>query len=313
MAGEQNLDKMGGFKKSMRFTYACMLIGGLALSGIPPLSGFWSKDEILANLLALDDWHIVLAVLGYVGAFMTAVYTFRMIFRAFHGDSVEPARELEGGHLYHAPEHTNPATGEVEDTDVGFPGADHHIAEREGSMKIAMGALALLAIVGGWIQIPGVTHVLQTFLAPTFQDSPTYETLEPSELLSWIGLLVGAVLGAAGIFLAYTLYVKDAERVRVTAMRERFGGLHSFLFHKWYFDEAIDAVVVRPVAFFGRFGRDVFERVFVNGILVGGPSGVVRAGSAAVRAIQSGFLRYYAALLLAGVAALGLYFLVAAS
>jgi NADH-quinone oxidoreductase subunit L len=107
--------------------------------------------------------------------------------------------------------------------------------------------------------------------------------------------------------------VKDAERVRVTALRTRLAGLHSFFFHKWYFDEAIDAVVVRPSAFVGRFGRDVFERVVINGILVGGPSGVVRASSAAVRAVQSGFLRYYAALLLAGVAALGLYFLVAAS
>jgi len=101
--------------------------------------------------------------------------------------------------------------------------------------------------------------------------------------------------------------------VRVTALRERFSGLHSFFFHKWYFDEAIDTVVVRPFAFVGRFGRDVFERVVINGILVGGPTGVVRAGSAAVRAMQSGFLRYYAAFFLAGVAALGLYFLVAAS
>ena len=68
-----------------------------------------------------------------------------MIFRAFWGDPVEEARELEHGHLYHAPEHTNPATGEVEDTDVGFPGPDHHIAEREASMKFAMGCLAVLA------------------------------------------------------------------------------------------------------------------------------------------------------------------------
>jgi NADH-quinone oxidoreductase subunit L len=82
---------------------------------------------------------------------------------------------------------------------------------------------------------------------------------------------------------------------------------------KWYFDELIDAVVVRPFAWFGRFARDVFERVVVNGIVVGGPTGAVRAGSAAVRAVQSGFLRYYAALLLVGVTGLGLYFLIAAS
>src|SRR3954464_7195974 len=92
--------------------------------------------------------------------FLPPVNTFRMIFRAFWGDPVEPARELEHGHLYHAPEHTNPATGEVADTDVGFPGPDHHIAEREGSMKFAMGCLAVLATVGGLLQVPGVTNVI---------------------------------------------------------------------------------------------------------------------------------------------------------
>ena len=123
MAGNQNLDQMSGFRRAMPFTYGCMIVGGLALSGIPPFSGFFSKDEILALLLASDDWHVVLGVLGYVGALLTAIYTFRMIFRAFHGEPCEEARELENGHLFHAPEHTNPATGEVEDTDVGFPGA----------------------------------------------------------------------------------------------------------------------------------------------------------------------------------------------
>ena len=111
MAGEQNLDKMGGFRKAMPFTFGCMVIGGLALSGIPPFSGFFSKDEILTLLAARDDWHIVLAVIGYLGAFMTAVYTWRMIFRAFYGEPVEPARELEHGHLYHAPKHTEPGDG----------------------------------------------------------------------------------------------------------------------------------------------------------------------------------------------------------
>ena len=83
--------------------------------------------------------------------------------------------------------------------------------------------------------------------------------------------------------------------------------------HKWYFDELIDTVIVRPFAWFGRFARNTFERVVVNGVLVDGTSGVVRAGSAAVRAIQSGFLRAYAALLLFGLAALGVYFLISAS
>jgi NADH-quinone oxidoreductase subunit L len=252
-------------------------------------------------------------VLGFAGSFLTAVYTWRMIFRAFYGPPVEPALELERGHLYHAPEHTNPATGEVEDTDVGFPGPEHHIAEREWSMKLAMGLLAVGAIVGGFLQIPKVTHVLHTFLEPTFADSRYYETLEPSGGLTWGGLSVGALLALGGIALAYSLWVADRDRRRVTALRARFAGLHGFFAHKWYFDELIDLLVVRPFAMFGRFSRDVFERVVINGVFVGGPAGAVRAGSAAVRAVQSGFLRFYAALLLVGVTALGLYFLIAAS
>ena len=68
MAGEQNLDQMGGFRRAMPFTFGCMVIGGLALSGVPPFSGFFSKDEILAYVAARDDWHIVLAVLGFAGS-----------------------------------------------------------------------------------------------------------------------------------------------------------------------------------------------------------------------------------------------------
>jgi NADH-quinone oxidoreductase subunit L len=313
MAGEQNLDKMGGFRRAMPFTFGAMVIGGLALAGVPPFSGFFSKDEILALVIARDDWHIVLGVIGYIGAFLTAIYTWRMIFRAFYGPPVEPARELERGHLHHAPEHTNPATGEIEDTDVGFPGPDHHIAEREWTMKVAMSLLAVGAIFAGALQIPKVTDVLHTFLEPTFHDSRYYESLEPSDGVTWFGLLAGAVLSLGGIALAYRLWVADPERRRVGALRARFAGLYTLFSHKWYFDEIIDAVVVRPFAMFGRFSRDVFERVVVNGLIVGGPTGAVRAGSAAVRAVQSGFLRYYAALLLVGVTGLGLYFLIAAS
>ncbi len=308
MAGNQNLDDMGGFRKAMPFTFAMFVIGGLSLSGFPPFAGFFSKDEILADVAARDDWHVVLAVFGFIGSFLTAIYTFRMIFRAFWGDPVEEARELEHGHLFHAPEHTNPATGEVEDTDVGFPGPDHHIAEREASMKFAMGCLAVLATVGGAVQIPGVTNVLHNFLEPTFADSP-FVDLEPSAGLTAVGLVTGTVLAIAGIALAYHLWVRKIEAPR--ALRARLAGPYRFFSHKWYFDEAINFLVVRPFAWFGRFGRNTFERLVITGLFMGGTTAAVRAGSAAVRAVQSGYLRYYAALLLLGVTALALYFLVA--
>jgi NADH-quinone oxidoreductase subunit L len=310
MAGTQNLDRMGGFRRAMPFTFACMVIGGLALSGVPPFSGFFSKDEIIALMFARDDWHVVLGVLGYVGSLMTAIYTFRMIFRAFLGDPVPEARELEHGHLHH-PEHpTNPMTGEIEDTDVGFPGPEHHIAEKEAPMKVAMGALAVLAIVGGVVQIPKVNEALHHFLEPTFAESRFFEELEASNTLTWIGLAVGAAIALLGVLVAYGLWVRRPERPR--ALQQRFAFLHRIFVNKWYFDEAIDLLVVRPMSWVGRFARSTFERAFVDGALVGGASGLVRLGSAAVRRVQTGYLRYYAALLLMGITSLGAYFLIAA-
>jgi NADH-quinone oxidoreductase subunit L len=310
MAGTQNLDKMGGFRKAMPFTYLMMLVGGLALSGIPPFAGLFSKDEILSIEFQRGGWHVALGVLGYVGSFLTAVYTFRMIFRAFHGEPVPEARELEQGHLAHHDVPTNPASGEEEDSEVGFPGPDHHIAERELPMRVAMGVLAAGATVLGFLQLPGVTEAVHRFLAPTFADSRLYERLQPSAGSSWLGLVVGALIGAAGIALAYRLWVQDVEAP--ARIRARLAALHQLFVNKWYFDELIDWSVVRPFAWFGRFARNTFERLVVNGLVVGGPSGVVRAGSAAVRAIQSGFLRAYAALLLLGLTGLALYFLIAA-
>ena len=316
MGGEQSLQKMGGFRKAMPFTYACFIVGGLALSGIPPFSGFFSKDEILLVTGERGGWHWILYVAGYIGAFFTAVYTFRMIFRAFHGEPVSEARELEEGHLHHADVPRNPANGEEEDTDVGFPGPNHAIAERALPMRIAMGLLALGAVGAGLIQIPKVDFVIDDFLRPSFATSKLYEPHTKGGLLA-IGLTLGTLIGLAGIALAYRIWVvggRDAEgRFPVAAaIQARTRPLYELFVNKWYFDEAIDLLIVRPMAAAGAFARDTFERVFVDDTLVGGTTGIVRAGSAAVRAAQSGFVRYYAALLVLGVAGVGFYFLLQA-
>jgi NADH-quinone oxidoreductase subunit L len=312
MAGEQNLDRMGGFRRAMPFTFGCFIVGGLALSGVPPFSGFWSKDEIISLVAERGGWHWILFVAGYIGSFLTAVYTWRMIFRAFWGEPVPEAVELEAGHLHHADVHRNPATGEEEDTDVGFPGPEHHIAEREFPMRLAMGVLAVLATIGGFLQVPfGIDDAVDNFLEPTFAGSKYYGALSPSDSFTLLGLGTGAILGIAGIALAYRIWVQrpgTSERVRT-----RFRPAYELFLNKWYFDEIIDAIVVRPFAATGRFAQSTFERVFVNGTLVGGTTGIVRAGSAAVRAIQSGYLRLYAALVLLGLAGLTLYFLIQAS
>jgi NADH-quinone oxidoreductase subunit L len=306
MAGEQSLQRMGGFRKALPFTFACFVIGGLALSGIPPFSGFFSKDEVLLVTAERGGWHWALYVMGYLGAFLTAIYTFRMIFRAFYGPPVSEARELEQGHLHHAEVPRNPANGEVEDTDVGFPGPHHTIAERAVPMKVAMTVLAIGSVCAGLVQVPGVDSVIVSFLRPTFAGSPLYEPHTRDGLLIF-GMVLGTVLGLAGIGIAYRIWVREPSIA--VAARERFGPVYELLAHKWYFDELIDALVVRPAAAAGRFATGTIERVFVQDTLVGGTTGIVRAGSAAVRAVQSGFVRYYAALLVLGLTAVGLYFL----
>jgi NADH-quinone oxidoreductase subunit L len=232
-----------------------------------------------------------------------------MIFRAFFGEPVAEARELEQGHLHHVDEPTNPATGEVEDTDVGFPGPEHAIAEREWPMRAAMGMLALLAIVGGVVQIPHGTSWLHNFLEPAFATSKPFHEFEPSSTLTIVGLLIGAAISVLGIAIAYLLYIRNpAEPATLTS---RFAFAHRLFVNKWYFDELIDLAVVRPWVWAGRFARTTFERVVVDRALVGGASGLVRAVGAGVRAGQSGYLRYYAALLLVGLTGLGAYFLIA--
>ena len=177
MAMEQNLDKMGGFRKAMPFTYAMFIVGGLALSGVPPFAGLFSKDEIISVEFERGDWHVILGVLGYVGSFLTAVYTFRMIFRAFHGEPVAEARELEAGHMAHHDVPTNPANGEEEDTEVGFPGAEHHIAESDKgytrffaylnffvfSMLLLVLAGNFLLLIVGWAFVGAASYLLISF------------------------------------------------------------------------------------------------------------------------------------------------------
>jgi NADH-quinone oxidoreductase subunit L len=309
MAGSQDLDKMGGFRKAMPFTFATFTIGALALGGFPLMSGFFSKDEVLAFTINRGGFFVVLAVFGYLAAGLTAFYAFRLVFRVFYGEPVPEARELAaGGMAHHDPE--NPMTGESEDTDVGFPGPEHHVAERSAPMRAAMAPLALLAMVGGALAIPGLTDVIEHFLEPTFADSRFADTA-PSDGAEWSGLLVGGLVSISGIAAAYHVYVRrpgTAARVR-----ERFAWLHGFLVNKWYFDELFDRLVVRPFGAAGDFGRRVVEADFVQGTIVGGATGVVRAGTSLARSVQTGYVRLYALGLLVGLGGLLLYFLISST
>jgi NADH-quinone oxidoreductase subunit L len=308
MANVQNIDRMSGFRRAMPLTSGLLIVGALALAAFPFTSGFFSKDEILAYATDRGGMYLIFTIGGYVGAFMTAIYAFRIGFRVVTGEPCEEARELEQGHLHHA-EPRNPATGELEDTDVGFPGSEHQIAERRRPMSIAMTILGVGALFGGVVQIPGVTDLLERFFRGTFESSPLFHIV-PSTGASWFGLMIGGLISIAGISVAYYCYV---ARPGVTArLIDRFGAVHSFLLHKWYFDELQDALVYRPAIALGRFANTVFERLVVDGI-VAVATGLTRGAGSMVRDAQSGFVRAYALLLVGGFAALGVYFLVVSS
>ena len=155
MAGTQNIDRMGGLRKAMPFTATVMIIGALALAGFPGTSGLLlqGRDPRLRRpprrlLLDLHDRRL------HRGAPDRLLRVPDRLPRLLGGARAPEARELEQGHLAHA-EPENPLSGEKEDTDVGFPGPEHHIAERDWPMGLAMAVLAFLSIFGGRAPDPG--------------------------------------------------------------------------------------------------------------------------------------------------------------
>jgi NADH-quinone oxidoreductase subunit L len=169
--------------------------------------------------------------------------------------------------------------------------------------------LAFLALFAGLVQVPGLDETITHFLDPVFADSPLAEIV-PSVGASWAGLAIGAAISIAGIGIAYWLYIVKPDMPAL--LERRLRPLHTFLANKWYFDEAIDLLIVRPVLAIGRFANRTFERLVVDG-LVNGTGETVRAAGGVVRAVQNGFVRSYALLLVAGFAGLALYFLLSSS
>ncbi len=317
MGGNQSLNNMSGFRKAMPFTFACFLAGGFALSAFPFFSGFFSKDTLLFEVGARGGWYWGLYVAGYIGAAFTVFYTWRMIYRAFWGEPCKEAQVvIETGHAYHPAEHTNPHTGdeddpstqEVEDSEVGFPGKEHKYAETTWQMRYAMIPLAILAVIAGVIQLPfGVTNVLSSFLEPTFAN--TIVDYEPDNSgLEAFGLALSSVIAIVSLACAYWIWVRKPGTS--AAIQARLPWLHKLFINKWYFDQFYSIFVVRPVVWIGQWAQDSFERVVINGALIGGTSGLVKAGSAAVRALQTGLIRAYAALVIGGLSVVLLYFLV---
>ena len=243
-------------------------------------------------------------VLGYVGAFLTAIYTFRMIFRAFCGRAGRGgARARARPPLPRARAH-EPGDRRGRGHRRRLPRARSTTSpSAEAPMKVAMGCSPC------WRdrrRRRSRSRASPTSLAPLPRaDVRRLEALRRARAvdgLTVVGLVIGAVLGdRAASRSPTTLWVRKPERAAARCARGS-PACTAFFVNKWYFDELIDFLIVRPFAWFGRFGaQHVRARRRSTALLIGGTTGAVRAGSAAVRAVQSGFLRYYAALLLLGV------------
>ncbi len=254
LAGEQDMRKMGGLRKAMPRTTLAFLIGSLALVGIPPLSGFWSKDAILASALAGGGFGAVLFVAGLAGAFLTGLYTFRMLFLVFWGEPSGLVTEHADGHGH---------------------------GEGPRSMTVPVGILTGLAAVGGLLEVPGLWHVFGDWLHPVAEP-----LVEPSTGQDYLTSVLAVSLGLAGIWVAWIVYAARRRTVPQVPF------LHRLLEHKLYFDELYDALFYRPAVGLSRFWRGAVEEPLIDGSITGIVLGAQQAGVGVGRA-QTGFLRSY--------------------
>jgi NADH-quinone oxidoreductase subunit L len=270
LVGEQDMGRMGGLGRVLPKTYVAMLVGALALAAIPPFAGFFSKDPLLAAALNAGAYGQLLWVVGMAGSFLTALYIFRMIFIVFGGEPSPFVREY-----LHRPGHTMPALW----------------------MAWTVGALAVLAVVGGWIQFSPFWHPVSDFLAPVAEPG-----VEPTGTEDAVTSVLAVGLAVVGVGIAWWIY--SARRAEVP--RWAFG--QQLLEHKFYFDELYDAVFYRPAVFAANAAIS-----FVEGPLISGSIRELTEGTRLVASrlsdAQTGLLRTYALALGSGAALLTLVFL----
>jgi NADH-quinone oxidoreductase subunit L len=276
LSGEQDMRKMGSLKSKIKVTYAVFVIGSLALAGIFPFAGFFSKDEILWSVYGSNK---MLWVVGVIGALMTAFYSFRLIYLTFFGKS----------RMDH----------EVE----------HHVHESPKIMTVPLMILAFFSIFIGMIGIPGaiVAHanLFGEFLAPVF---PAAHHGDAESRMLEIGLMVFSVMVAAiGIRAAYSLYVKHPEVPERIA--GKFKGLYDLLLNKYRVDEVYNAVFVDGLVHkLATFLHAVGDVKIIDGFINGMASAIGRTSERGKK-LQAGFVQEYAFTMGLGLVVLmGLYY-----
>jgi NADH-quinone oxidoreductase subunit L len=337
LAGEQDLRNMGGLRKYLPITYWTFLVGALAIAGVPLLSGFFSKDEILFR--TFSSGHTLLWGVGVLTSLLTATYMFRLVFLAFHGErrhdapaaAAHPEEEEPAAHGAHAP-----ADAHAHGPGHG-PAGSHAPHEAPWSMAIPLIVLAVGSVFAGYIGVPhalGGNNRIESFLEPSFEaghappsrtttllretplqpvamqaqpsvEEPAAQHQEPhapaaSEQTELTLMAVSTGVAFAGIGIAAYFWLRNRDAA--AGLARQFGGVHRLLLGKYYVDEAYDAAVVQPIRLLstGALWKGV-DTGLIDGT-VNGVGGLVRAGSTGLRRVQNGSVRTYAAGLFLGAA-----------
>ncbi|GAB4487393.1 MAG: NADH-quinone oxidoreductase subunit L [Thermodesulfovibrionales bacterium] len=272
MGGELDIQKMGGLKKHMPVTYWTMLIASFSIAGVPGLAGFFSKDEILWLAYAGESpvGKIVWAS-GTLVAFLTAFYSFRLIFLTFHG-------KFRGTHEQ-----------------------EHHLHESPASMTVPLMLLCVGAVASGWVGIPhllgGGAHFTE-FMKPALGHPEAHG----SHSEEWIVMAISVVAGFSGIGLAYFMYMMQPGLPAKLA--QQFGAVHRVLFNKYYVDELYSRIIVRPAIWTAKNVLIAITDARMIEAIVNGVPQTIGAFSSLLRRAQTGVMQNYAAIMAAGALAI---------
>ncbi|HEU4858596.1 MAG TPA: proton-conducting transporter membrane subunit, partial [Chitinophagaceae bacterium] len=266
MGGEQDIRNMGGLSKKLKWTFFTFTIGCIAIAGIPPFSGFFSKDAIL---LSAFEKNPVMYAIALFTALLTAFYMFRLLFVTFTG-------KFRGTHEQ-----------------------AHHLHESPALMTIPLIILAVLSIVGGFVNIPVVFikdgESLTEFLSPVIAKHGGHEVSHSTEYL---------LMGLSTVLIVGTIVFAWFRFKNFQPREEK--GLGKVLENKWYVDELYEKVIVAPLNRFAGFLNDIFERYIIDGV-VNGVGRAVNYGSRQLRLLQSGQVGSYVLLMVLSILVLLLY------
>ena len=346
--GEQDIRNMGGLKRYLPITYWTFLIGSLAIAGVPLLSGFFSKDEILFETFAEGHW--ILWTIGALTSLLTATYMFRLVFLTFHGErrhdapapehpeEQEPAAHghdhashrpaIDASHRHDDASHRPAIDGSHPHDSGSHPPSPHggfgaagsaHLHDAPPSMAFPLIVLALGAVLAGYIGVPhalGGENRLATWLAPSFA-APSVgaggleagET-EAAEEHAALELTLMAVSSAIALIgIGLAAFVWLKRRDIADASARKYAGVYRLLLNKYYVDEAYDAAVVQPIRIGSQEGLWRGLDVRVVDGAVNGTGALVAAGSTVLRRLQTGSVRAYAGSMFIGVVVILGYYL----